>query len=167
VLGALQRVCAWILPAENPTAAIYGVIVIGALLAAESPRHESYIDTLASAAIAAALYWLAHSYAGMLGRRLRTGERLTTAALVRALGHDWPLVRGAAVPLLALLLASLAGAGRGAAVSAAVWSSAASIAVFELIAGQRTGAGRRELALEVAVGIAMGVAILALKIVLH
>lgn len=143
------------------------MIVIGALLAAESPRHENYLDTLASAGIAAALYWLAHSYAGVLGNRLATRERLTGRALARALAHDWPLLRGASIPLLALLLTAALGASRATAVSAAVWASAASIALFELIAGLRSHAERRELVLEVSVGIAMGVAILALKIVLH
>ena len=47
-----------------------GVIVIGALLAAESGLHETYLDTFASGGIAAALYWLAHAYSDVLGRRL-------------------------------------------------------------------------------------------------
>jgi hypothetical protein len=154
-------------PAANPSGAVYGVIVIGALLAAESGRHESYLDTFASAAIAAALYWVAHSYAGVLGRRLSTGERLTAAALLDALAHDWALIRGASIPLLALAIAALTGAAQETAVTAAVWSSIVSLAVFELIAGLRSGASRGELALDVGVGVAMGLAILALKIVLH
>jgi hypothetical protein len=157
----------WLLPPESSAAAIYGVIVIGALLAAESPRHESYLDTIASALIAAALYWLAHSYAGVLGSRLRTGERLTAAALLHALAHGWPLMRGAAIPVLALLVAGAAGATLSSAVSIAVWTCAISIAAFELVAGHRSDARRGEIVLEAAVGIAMGVAILALKIVLH
>jgi hypothetical protein len=143
------------------------VIVIGALLAAESGRHESYLDTLLSAAIAAALYWVAHSYAGVLGLRLRTGERLTIGALIAALAHDWALIRGASIPLLALVVAAVTGATQETAVTAAVWSSIVSLAAFELIAGIRSGASRAELALEVSVGVTMGLAILALKIVLH
>jgi hypothetical protein len=37
---------------ENPGSVIYGVIVIGALLAAERGRHETYLDTVGSAVIA-------------------------------------------------------------------------------------------------------------------
>lgn len=155
------------MPAENPSGAVYGVIVIGALLAAESGRHESYLDTLLSAAIAAALYWVAHSYASVLGRRLSTKERLTLGALLAALSHDWALIRGASIPLLTLVVAALSGAAQETAVTAAVWSSVISLATFELIAGLRSGASRGELALEAGVGIAMGLAILALKIVLH
>lgn len=155
------------MPDENPSGVIYGVIVIGALLAAESGRHESYLDTVLSTAIAAALYWLAHSYASVLGRRLEMHERLTAGGLLHALGHDWALVRGAAIPLLALLIAWITGAGQQTAVSAGVWSAIGSLLLFELLAGLRSRATRGELAIEVAVGLAMGIAILALKIVLH
>jgi hypothetical protein len=143
------------------------VILIGALLAAESGRHESYLDTLLSAGIAAALYWLAHSYAGLLGRRLTGRERLTPGSLLRALLHDLALIRGAAIPLVALVLAAVTGAAQETAVTAALWTSVVSLAGLELIAGLRSGASRGELALEVGVGIAMGIAILALKAVLH
>jgi hypothetical protein len=146
---------------------VYGVIVIGSLLAAESGRHESYLDTVVSAVIAAALYWLAHAYASVLGRRLANDERLSAGALARALAHDWALIRGAAVPLLALLLAGAAGASQEAAVTAGLWSAVASLVVFELVAGIRSRATRGELVIELAVGATMGLAILALKIVLH
>jgi hypothetical protein len=155
------------LPSENPSGAIYGVIVIGALLAGESGRHETYLDTLSSAAVAAFLYWLAHAYAGILGRRLSTGARLSVGVLLRALGHDWAVIRGAAIPLLALVLAAVAGAGQQTAVTAALWSAAVSLVVLELVAGVRSKASRGELALNLAVGMTMGLAILALKVLLH
>jgi hypothetical protein len=153
--------------AENPSRLVYGLILIGALLAAESGRHESYLDTVASAVIATALYWLAHAYASVLGRRLAQRQRLTANALMRALGREWPIVRGAAVPLLTLVIAWVAGAAQQTAVTAALWSTIASLIALELIAGIRSRATPGELVLEVAVGAAMGLAILALKIVLH
>jgi hypothetical protein len=165
--GWVTRVADWLVPGENPSGVVYGIIVIGALLAAESGRHESYLDTVASAAIAAALYWLAHAYADVLGRRLALHQRLTAAALARSLTHDWAIVRGAALPLLTLGIAWATGAAQHTAVTAALWSAIASVIAFELIAGIRSRASAGELALEVAVGAAMGVAILALKVVLH
>ncbi len=157
----------WIVPGENPAAVVYGVIVMGALLAAESGQHESYVDTFGSALIATGLYWLAHAYASLLGRRLATHEQLTAGALWAALVHDWALVRGATVPLAALVCAWAAGAAQQTAVTAALWSSVASLLAFELIAGVRSRSRGGELALEASVGVAMGLAILALKIVLH
>jgi hypothetical protein len=157
----------WLVPVENPTGVVYGVIVIGALLAAESGHHETYWDTIASAIIAACVYWLAHSYASLVGLRLSTHERLTPRTLLRALIHDWAIVKGAAIPLLALLLAWGAGAALETGVTAALWCAVSSLVVFELAAGIRSQATRGELALELSVGIAMGAGIIALKVLLH
>ena len=88
-------------------------------------------------------------------------------ALARALARDWAIVRGATLPLLALVLAWVAGAPLVTGVSIALWSTIASLIAFELFAGIRAHAAPGELAFEVCVGAAMGVAILLLKIILH
>jgi hypothetical protein len=163
----LEALADWIVPAENPDASIYGLIVIGALLAGESGRHESFAGTFAATAIATCLYWLAHAYAGILGSRLASRERLSARALLDALIHDLALLRGASVPLLALSLAALGGASQADAVTVAIWSVVASLIAFELLAGLRARAAPGELLLELSVGVAMGVAILALKIILQ
>ena len=146
---------------------IYGVILVGALLAAESGVHEIYLDTILSAVIATAIFWLAHSYAGLLARRLSTHERLTVGALWRGLAQEATLIRGAAIPVLVLLIAWASGVTQASAVTAALWSSVASLIFFELLAAQRAPATLAERALELAVGVAIGLGILALKIVLH
>ena len=163
---ALEALADLVVPPENPGASVYGLIVIGALLAGESGRHESYLGTFAAALIAAALYWMAHAYAGVLGRRLASSERLTARALLEALVRDLALIRGASVPLLTLLVAALAGASQETAVAVAIWSVVVSLIGFELLAGLRARAAPGELLIEVGVGVAMGTAILALKIVL-
>jgi hypothetical protein len=162
-----HRAIDWIVPEENPAGIVYGVITIGALLAAESGLHESYLDTFASAAIALALYWFAHAYANLLGRRLATRKRLTGRGLWLAIVHDWAIVRGAAIPLLALPVAWALGATQTAAVTAALWSAVVSLVAFELLAGVRARATPGELVLEGTAGAAMGLAIVALKVVLH
>ncbi|MFI4992684.1 MAG: hypothetical protein ACHQCH_03570 [Solirubrobacterales bacterium] len=146
---------------------IYGVIAIGALLAAESGLHESYLDTAGSAVIALLLYWLAHAYARVLGHRLQTHERLSAKGLGRALLENWTIARGACIPLLALLLAWAVGATQATGVEVALWTAVASLIAFELLAGIRARATPGELVLEASVGITMGLAILLLKVVLH
>jgi hypothetical protein len=162
-----RRLARWVIAAENPSGMVYGVIVIGALLAAESGRKETYVETFGSALIAACLYWLAHAYATVLGRRLSTQEPLTAKALLRALAHDWPLLKGAAIPLVALVVAWATGASQQTAVDVALWSVVASLILFELLAGILSRATRAELALEVGVGVALGLGVLVLQIVLH
>jgi hypothetical protein len=156
-----------LVPADNAAGVVYGVITVGALMAAESGRHETYLDTLASALVATLLYWLAHAYADLLGRRLATGDRLSAATLSRALVHDWAIVRGAALPLAALVIAWIAGASQQAGVTAALRTAVVTVVLFELVAGVRAKSTLSELVLKGAVGVTMGLAILALKGILR
>lgn len=151
----------------NAAGVVYGVITIGALMAAESGRHESYLDLLASALVATLLFWLAHAYADLLGQRLTTGEGLTVGALGRALAHDWAIVRGAALPLIALVIAWLLGASREAGVTASLRTAVVTVVVLEVIAGIRANSTRTELLLKAGVGVTMGIAILAVKGILR
>jgi hypothetical protein len=160
-------VAAWIVPSRNPARVVYGLITVGALMAAESGHHESYADTIASALITTGLYWLLHAYSNVLGHRLATGERLTPATLSHGLVEEWAIIRGAAIPLLALVIAWATGASRETGVTVALWSAVVSLVAFELVAGIRSRAGAAELALDVAVGLTMGVAILGLRALLH
>jgi hypothetical protein len=153
--------------AGNAAGVVYGVITVGALMAAESGRHESYVDAIASAVFATLLYWLAHAYADLLGRRLDTGERLTVRTLARALAHDWAIVRGAAIPVLALVISWLLGASRESGVTAALRTAVVAVVVLELLAGIRARSTAPELLLKAAVGVTMGIALLAVKGVLR
>lgn len=165
--GRLERVLAVLVPGANPAGAVYGTITMGALLAAESGVRESYPETVGAAAVAIALYWLAHSYAELLGARLESGERLTLAMLSRALRRDWPIVRGAVAPLLALLLCWALAVNLEKGVQVAVWVAAASVVAFELLAGLYAKARPAELLLEGCVGAALGLAMVALRAILH
>ncbi len=157
-----RRVVRWVGP-ENPAGVVYGVILIGALMAAEAGLHDGYPETVGSAVLGIGIYWLAHSYSTMLGERLSGRDRLTRRGLARALAHDWAIVRGAVIPLLALLIAWVSGAPQSTGASIAVWAAIGCLVGFELLAGSRDGTHGGGRSLEAGIGIAMGLAILALK----
>ncbi len=161
------RMLEWIEPDQNPAGVVYGTLIVGAVLASESVRRETFPDTLGATALALALYWLAHSYADTLGRRLDGQIPLSAAGFVRSLLHDRAIVRGASLPILALLIAWAAGASLATGVLAAIWTSAASIVAFELVAGIRAQMRRTELLLQVCAGAVMGLAVIALRALLH
>jgi hypothetical protein len=152
---------------ENPERVVYGVILIGALLAAESGLHDSYPATVGSVAIGLGVYWLAHSYAAVLGRRLSERGRLSLRALVQALAREWAIVRGALIPVLALLVCWAAGASQTTGIAVAIWSAIVALVALELLAGVAAGASTGELFLEGAIGAVLGLAILALKALAH
>jgi hypothetical protein len=157
----------WLAPERNPAEAVYGLITVGALLAAESGLRETYPETVGSISIAVVLYWFAHAYADVLGLRLSERRRLTWAELWHTFVQDWAIVRGAGAPLVALLAAWAVGAEQSVAVTAATWTAVAGLIAFELAAGLRSQAKPAELTLQVTVGATMGVAILALRALLH
>jgi hypothetical protein len=151
----------------NPAGAIYGTITVGALLAAESARRETYAETIGAVALAMVLYWLAHAYAGSAANRLQDEQPLTAKGFARALVHELPLLAGAAVPLLALVVFGIAGAKLSTAVKAGLWTSAVVIALIEIVAAVRAEAKGRELAGQIAIGVALGLLVLAINAVLH
>jgi hypothetical protein len=165
--GWAYRVACWIVPRQNPARVVYGLLTVGALMAAESGHHETYAELILSALITTFLYWLLHAYSAVLGHRLATGAHLTLQTLSHGLVDEWAIVRGAAIPLLALIIAWLAGAGQETGVTVAVYSAVAGLVVFELAAGIRSREALGELALEVGIGVIMGLAILGLRIILH
>ena len=182
---------------------------MGALLAAERPRSETFPETVGAAALALALVWAAHTYAALLGHRLRGpdepatvgadavgvgGTEVATAsrqeqerrAPVKAEGalgaqrlpfsaaevrkllrHELAVLRGGAIPLVALLLSWAAGASLDTAVTATLWTCAGTLVVAELIAGLRAAAGLVALLLQVLAGGSLGVAVVALKVILR
>ncbi len=93
---------------ERLAPAIYGTILSTSLIAAysEDPGSDP-LQVAAAVFIAAVVFWLAHAYADVLARGLALRER---ASLTRArieLAREWPLVIGALLPILPLLLAPL------------------------------------------------------------
>ncbi len=161
------RAIDWIEPDHNPAGAVYGTLLIGAVLATESVRRETLLETLGATALVLVLYWLSHSYAETLGHRLEQQIPVSAAGFLQSLVDDWAIIRGATVPILALLIASAAGASLATAVLVAVWVSAANIVAFELVAGIRAELSGAELITQVCAGALMGLAIIALRALLH
>ena len=161
------RIAGWVVPERYPAGVVYGLITVGALLAAESGLKDTYPETVGSTAIAMTLYWFAHAYADVLGLRLSEQRRVSWAELWHTFVQDWSIVRGAGLPLLALLVAWAVGAPQTTAVTAGVWAVVASLIAFELAAGVRSKAKLTELAFDVSAGTTLGLGILVLRVLLH
>jgi hypothetical protein len=170
-IGAWDRLGAALLralaPQSGEVGAIYGLILIGSLMAAESYKHETHLDVLLSALITLVVYWLAHAYSLALGRRIEGSEMLSLRSLREGLTDSASVMQGAIVPVLALLVAWGAGASSQTAIDAALWSTVAALIALELVAGLRAKERLLELVLSCCVGAGIGVAVLALKVLLH
>lgn len=167
--GRLRRVADGLLDAvaENVEGAVYGTVMIGVLFAVEDTAHETYAETVEAAFIILLLYVLTHVYAHFLGMRLRAREPLSAKLLWRSCLHELPIIQGAIVPVLALLIAWILGAKSSEGTNAALWTTVVMIVVLELAAGFRAKLGAVELLLQAGTGTILGVMIVALKLVLH
>jgi hypothetical protein len=125
------------------------------------------LATVGATLLALVLYWLAHSYAATLGERLDKETPLSATGVLRSLIRDRAILRGAMVPIIALLIASAVGATLETAVLTAVWTSSATIVAFEVLAGFRAHLRGSELVVQIFTGTVMGLAIIALRTVLH
>jgi hypothetical protein len=163
------RLLKWVEPEDNPRNTIYGALGTGLVIAAVDPATESYLRVVIATAVAVATYWLAHGYAHWVGERLRPRAHHGRSAggLVGALSHEWPLVEGAAIPLVALLVSWAAGAPLTAGVPAAVWTAAAALMVFEIAGGLRRQLRAWQLLTNAGIGLVLGGALLAVKMLLH
>jgi hypothetical protein len=155
-------------PEDNPTGVIYGTITGGAVLVAESTRRETNLEVTAAAAITLSLYWLVHAYSAALGERLeRPGRRWTPRRLGAVAVHELAMLKGAALPLVVLLIAELGGSGPGGSDTAAVAAAAVLLVILETIAAFRSGLGTVALVLQIVVSALIGIAVLALKVTIH
>jgi hypothetical protein len=155
-------------PEDNPTGVIYGTITGGALLVAESTRRETNLEVAAATAVTLSLYWLVHAYSAALGERLEgPGRRWTPRRLGTVAVHELAMLKGAALPLVVLIIAELGGAGPANADTAAVAAAAALLVVLEAIAAVRSGLGTVALVLQIVVSALVGMAVLALKVLIH
>lgn len=148
-------------------AAVYGTISVGALLAAESAGQETYANTVIAVVLTLLLYVLAHTYSEYTAERMRRKEGLNLRALARTARSEAWLLPGAGVPLLAVLIGWIAGASLDTSVTAAVWTSAGMVMVFEVGFAVRADAPGREIAVQAAVGAVLGLLVIALRYVLH
>lgn len=168
-LGRPRRAAARLVgvAAQNAGGAVYGTVTIGVMLAAEDARRAGYPETIGAAVIVLTLYWLMSFYTYSLGLRLRTRGKLDVTLFRQSAAHELAIIEGAFIPVLALLVAWVLGASVTAGVTAAVWATAVSIVTLEVAAGRRAQLPPRDLWLQAGAGAVMGLAIIALKIVLH
>ncbi|MCW2950961.1 MAG: hypothetical protein JWQ48_131 [Conexibacter sp.] len=91
--------------AGHYTAAVYGSILVTALIAALQHQHATAGALVGGVAATVGVFWLAHVWAGMVGERIVAGRRFDWRRAGRIAYEEWPMVESAGPPLLALVLA--------------------------------------------------------------
>jgi hypothetical protein len=96
--------------ARRRSAGIYGTIVASAVLAAGG-AHLRTVPLAITVVVTLLVYWAAEGYAELLGEHAHAGHLPTRTQVRGSLAAIWPMVSASYVPLLALLVARVLGAG--------------------------------------------------------
>ncbi len=154
--------------AERLAPAIYGTILSTALIAAYSEDASSDPWQIAVAVLVAALvFWLAHAYADVLARGLALRERASFSRARSELARESPMVTGAILPILPLLLAPLGVLSNYAAENAAIITGVGLLGIVGIAIAWRRGEGLVGIAFSATGCVLFGVVVVALKAIVH
>jgi hypothetical protein len=149
-------------PGRRRAAGIYGAIITAAIL-------DTAGDHLPTAALVIAVvvtllvYWLAEEYAELLGEQAEGGHLPSRASIRAALAATWPMVSASYAPLLALVLARLAGASALAAANIGLAAAIVLLTIHGWLAGRAAELRGWRLLLATSVASGLGLLMIALK----
>ena len=143
-------------------AGIYGAIITAAILDTAGGRLPT--DALIVAVVATlVVYWLAEQYAELLGEEVEGGVVPTWAHIREGLAATSPMVSASFLPLLALLLARIAGASPLAAANVGLVVVVVLLMAYAWVAGRSGGLRGRQLLVATSIAIGLGLAMIGLK----
>ncbi|MBV9094944.1 MAG: hypothetical protein JO132_13910 [Streptosporangiaceae bacterium] len=141
---------------------IYGAIVTAAILDTAGGRLPT--DALVVAVVATlVVYWLAEEYAAFLGEQAEGGVVATWSYIRQALADSWPMVSASYLPLLALLVARIAGASAFSAANVGLVTAVVILTYHAWVAGRAAQLRGRRLLFSTSIGAALGLAMILLK----
>jgi hypothetical protein len=91
--------------ADHFAAAVYGSILVTALVAALDHEHATKGALVGGVAATVGVFWLAHVWSGLVGQRAVEGGKFDWGAIRHIAAEEWPMIEAALLPLAALLLA--------------------------------------------------------------
>src|SRR5438477_4931139 len=143
-------------------AGIYGAIITAAILAAAG-GHLPTAALVVTVVVTLLVYWLAEEYAELLGEQVQDG-RLPGREYIRgALAATWPMVSASYAPLLALVIARLAGASALAAANAGLAVAIVLLTIHGWLAGRSAQLRGWQLLAATSVAAALGLVMILLK----
>ncbi len=143
-------------------AGIYGAIITAAILVAAG-GHLPTAALVISVVVTLLVYWLAEEYAEVLGEQVEGGRLPSWASIWGALTATWPMVTASYLPLLALVLARLAGASALTAANVGIVAAIVLLTVHGWLAGRAARLRGWQLVFATSIAAALGLVMIALK----
>ncbi len=143
-------------------AGIYGALITAAILDTAGD-HLPTAALVVSVVVTLLVYWLAEEYAELLGEQVQGGRLPGRAHIRRALAATWPMVSASYLPLLALVLARLAGASALAAANVGLAAAIVLLTIHGWWAGRAAKLRSWQLFFATSVAAALGLVMILLK----
>ena len=143
-------------------AGIYGAIVTAAILDTVG-GHVSTTALVVSVVVTLLVYWLAEEYAEVLGEQVEGGRLPSRASIREALAATWPMISASFAPLVALVLARLAGASALTAANVGLVVAAILLTLHGWLAGRAAQLRGWPLCLATSIAAALGLVMILLK----
>jgi hypothetical protein len=147
--------------------AIYGSILAASVVATagttgEYPRLEAVVLLVVTGLV----FWATHVYAQIAGERI-VGQRWSLRQIRRIGTHEWSIVEAATLPAAAVALSAVFGTSVGTGLWIALGIAVAQQIMWACLGAVRAGASRGLVVAEGFVNLALGLIIVAAKVVLH
>jgi len=147
---------------QHRAAGIYGAIITAAIL--DTAGGKLPTDVLVVGVVATlVVYWLAEQYAEVLGGQIAAGAVPTWDHIRGELAATWPMVNASFLPLVALVVARVAGASALAAANVGLVVVVILLTVYAWTAGRSSGLHGRQLLVATFIAIGLGLAMIGLK----
>lgn len=156
----------WRRDPERLADAVYGTILVTALIAAYSEYDGASSTELLGAVVSGTLVlWLAHVYSVVVSRRM--AEPASKRLLLSVAAQETPVLEAAAGPALVLALAAAGAVGDSLAAEVAIGAGVVSLFGWGYAIGAREGRSLGGRLVSGTVNAGFGLAIVGLKIVAH
>ena len=149
-------------------AGIYGAIITAAILDTAGGQVSTAV-LVVSVVVTLLVYWIAEEYAEALGEQSAGGRLPSRASIRAALVATWPMVTSSFVPLLAVLVATVAGASLLTAANVGLVVAVVVLTLHGWLAGRAAQLQGRKLLVATSVAAVLGLVMILLKdlVLLH
>jgi hypothetical protein len=152
---------------ETIAGTVYGTIVVMSVIAAGAKAYEHHLwHLVVLAGGSSVVLWLAHVYAHGLGESLSLGRRVTVDELAAIAGREYSVIAAAVLPLAAVGLGAVGLLAARTSVQLALWVGVAVLTVQGVRYARLENLSRGAAYVTIGLNLAIGLAIVALEILI-
>jgi hypothetical protein len=162
-----RRGLARLVPNANIAGTLYGTVLVSSVIVSIGAETETAWEMIASIAVTAIVFAIAHGWAVALDHSAAARQPLTWTALNRGMAHEWAIAEAAAPAIIALALAAVGFYSKNTGLWIAISANTALLFVWGMGLRQLAGGTTRQLITAGLLSAALGLVLVLLKVLVH